>query len=340
MNTIARGLSQYYKQQYPDRENLVISEVKEITMGWETELYSFDVDFKAGERMVKEERVVRLYPGNFAVDKATKEFKVMSRLFHAGYPVPEVFNFETDENILGKPFIIMERIKGHNLDDEFQGVSDEEREHLLGLFVRLFVDLHNLDVTKVFPDNKIRRTADYIDGVLERYRRNIEEKGIRWLIPVLEWLDEHKASVTPEKISILHRDFHPLNIMIWEDGSQAVLDWGAVTVGDYRDDLAWTMLLCSTFGDPAWRDIILESYRTVSGREVHDIEFFEVMAIIRRLTDVYISLTSGAEEMGMRPEAVEMMKEASGHIKRVYNLLRERTGLRLPEFEELLITLE
>lgn len=112
LNTIARGLSQYYKQQYPDRENLAISEVKEITMGWETELYSFDVDFKAGERMVKEERVVRLYPGNFAVDKATKEFKAMSRLFHAGYPVPEVFNFETDDNILGKPFIIMERIKG------------------------------------------------------------------------------------------------------------------------------------------------------------------------------------------------------------------------------------
>lgn len=206
--------------------------------------------------------------------------------------------------------------------------------------MRLFVDLHNLDVTKVFPDNKIRSTADYIDGVLERYGRNIEEKGIRWLIPVLEWLDEHKASVTPENISILHRDFHPLNIMMWEDGSQAVLDWGAVTVGDYRDDLAWTMLLCSTFGDPASRDIILGSYRTVSGREVHNIEFFEVMAILRRLAGISISLTSGAEEMGMRPEAAEMMREASGHIHRVYDLLKERTGLKILKFEELLYTLE
>jgi hypothetical protein len=38
MNTIAKVLTRYYKQQYTNRENLVISNIKEITRGWKTEL--------------------------------------------------------------------------------------------------------------------------------------------------------------------------------------------------------------------------------------------------------------------------------------------------------------
>jgi len=41
----------------------------------------------------------------------------------------------------------------------------------------------------------------------------------------------------------------------------------------------------------------------------------------------------------MRPGAVEMMRAAKGHIQGVYDLLIARTGLRLPEFEELLDSL-
>ena len=41
----------------------------------------------------------------------------------------------------------------------------------------------------------------------------------------------------------------------------------------------------------------------------------------------------------MRPGAVEMMREAAGHIRNVYGLLVELTGLRLPEYEEFLNSL-
>ena len=61
-----------------------------------------------------------------------------------------------------------------------------------------------------------------------------------------------------------------------------------------------------------------------------------VSIVLRRLTDFAVSLTRGAEEMGMRPEAVELMREAEGHIQRVYDILIARTGLRIPEFEEIL----
>ena len=83
----------------------------------------------------------------------------------------------------------------------------------------------------------------------------------------------------------------------------------------------------------------LAAYEAASGTEMEDIQFFEVLSILRRLTDVAISVEAGAENQGMRPGAVEMMRKASGHIRNVYDLLVELTGLRLPEYEEFLNSL-
>ena len=334
-------LAEYYNRRYPDRESLVISKVREITMGWETELYSFDVESREAENLVREERVVRLYSGIPAAEKATKEFTVMSRLFEVGYPVPEVFHIETDEQILGRPFIIMERIRGHNMREDFLKSSDEERKSLMTVFIKLFVDLHNLDGARLFPgDYFVGDTATYVNRVLDWARRSIEGQGVGWLRPVLEWLDQRKTGLSTERLSIIHQDFHPDNIMIREDRSPVVIDWGAVEAGDYRADLAWTILLMSTYWDPVVGKVILKKYPEVSGRNVRDFEFFEVMAISRRLRDVSVSLTSGAEEMGMRPGAVEKMRQDSEHLHRVYSLLKGKTGLRIPEFEELLNALQ
>jgi aminoglycoside phosphotransferase (APT) family kinase protein len=339
LKNIVKGLAEYYNRSYPNRVNQTVSEVEDITSGWETELYAFRVEFEEGGRLITEERVARLYTGKYAAGKAAKEFEVMSRLSEAGYPVPDVYNLDTEGAALGKPFVIMERIKGGTVEDALRDCGEAERERLLGVLLELFVDLHNLDAKKVFPGNEIRTTAGYVEGVIYRYRRGIVDSGIPWMEPLIDWLYARRAAITPYGVSVLHRDFHPLNVMLREDGSPAVIDWGACSVGDYRYDLAWTMLLSSTFGDPASRDIILDGYRAVSLREVEDIEFFEVMAILRRLTDLTVSLRSGAEEMGMRSGAVEMMRAAKGHIQGVYDLLIARTGLRLPEFEELLDSL-
>jgi len=337
LNSVVAGLAEYYNQLCPDREDLVISGVKEITMGWETDLYSFNVEFSEAGRLLTEERVVRLYPGIFAVEKAVKEFKVMRRLFDVGYPVPQVFHLETDTATLAKPFIIMERIKGHNMLEDFLEGSEEQRKSLMTIFIKLFVHLHNLDGARLFPEAfDINDTTPNINRTLDSARKNIRENYVDWLEPVLDWLDKHKNDVSSEKLSIIHGDFHPNNIMLREDNSPVVIDWGAAAIGDYRVDLAWTILLSSTYTDPDLRKIILEAYEEISGPKIRDFEFFEVMAIFRRLRDVSVSLTSGAEKMGMRPEAVEKMRQDSEHLRRVYNLLSERTGLRILEFEDLL----
>lgn len=340
MRNIKEGLAEYYNRCYPERVNQTILEVEDITSGWEAELYSFIVEYEEKGQTLREERVARVYQGNVATQKAMREFKMISGLSGAGFPVPKVFHLETDATLLDGPFIVMERVRGRSLSKAYHTSEEGEAKKLVAEFVRIWVDLHNLDGVSLFPEDFPRGdTQDYLDYMLSYANNRIEETGIGWLQPVIDWLEEHRFGVTPERLSILHQDYHTENVLLRDDGSLVVLDWTAAMAGDYRADLAWTVLLMSTYDNAAFREIILESYEETSGREIGDIEFFDVLAIGRRILDVSSSFAAGAEQAGMRAGALEMMRESSDHLHKVYELLKERTGLKLPEFEELLRTL-
>jgi hypothetical protein len=49
-----------------------------------------------------------------------------------------------------------------------------------------------------------------------------------------------------------------------------------------------------------------------------------------------ISLSAGADQMGMRPDAVEMMRRDFPSLKRMYDLMVNRCGIRVPAIEDLL----
>lgn len=334
-------IEEHHRRLHPDRGGLMVSELRDITRGWEAELYTYVVEYEEAGRRAREERVIRLFLGNYAARKAEDEYKVITRLFGAGFPAPELFHLETDASYLGGSFIVMEYVRGRTLSEALHSVPEEEAQSLMAEFTRIWVDLHRLDGTSLFPGEFLQGdTRDYLEESFARAKERIEETNIGWLRPVIGWLEEHAAGVTPVKLSILHRDYHTENVLQREDGSLVVLDWTAAMAGDYRSDLAWTMLLMSTYDDPALRDIILESYEEASGAKVKDIEYFEVLAVGRRLIDVSSSFAMGAEQAGLRAGALELMKEASDHLNKVYRLMVEKTGLKLPEFEALLSRLE
>ncbi len=332
---IENELEGYLREINPTWLDISVSSVKDITSGWETWLYRFELDYTSEGDVQEERLVLRVYSEN-ASRKARREFTTMSRLHEDGYPVPRVYWVDERGDLLGRPFIVMDFIEGRNMEEEFLSGSEEDLKRALEIMMKLFVELHSIDAARLFPEYVGVTTPSYIDSVLDWARRNAEDSGVELTAPIIDWLEEHKAGVTPMEPSLLHRDFHPMNIMIRVDGSPVVLDWGATTVGDRRDDVSWIMLLASTFLDSSLREVILEGYESASGMELVDIEFFEVLSILRRLTDVSVSLKGGAERHGLRDGAEESMREASGHLHRVLSYLERLTGMRLPEYEALL----
>jgi aminoglycoside phosphotransferase (APT) family kinase protein len=336
MNVSEERLLQYLMGLHSGWAGLTVTDLEDITTGWEAEIHCYTAEYDGEAGRVREERVIRLYLGDPEGRKATEEFRVLKALSDVSFPVPRVYSLETDVSILGGPFIIMERVRGRILSDAYHDSTEEEAASLMAEFSSIWVRLHRLDSRKLFPDLPGGDTQDYIDRLLATGEAMLIDSGIWWFRPILGWLEEKRSGIETVGLSLIHQDYHTRNVLQREDGSLVVLDWTQAELADYRADLAWTMLLMSTYDLPSFREIFLEAYEKAAGANVQDIEYFEVLAATRRLFTLAISLSAGADSLGMRPEALEMMKESKEHFAEVYRRLREGTGIRLPEFEEIL----
>jgi hypothetical protein len=113
------------------------------------------------------------------------------------------------------------------------------------------------------------------------------------------------------------------------------MGWLGVGVADRRLDLAWTLLLIGIYEGVEWRAPVLEAYERLAGAPVEGLAYFDVLACVKRLGSVIVSLLEGPEKIGMRPGAAAMMRQQMGPLGSVYDLLVERTGIRVPEIEDL-----
>src|SRR5207248_6960760 len=60
-----------------------------------------------------------------------------------------------------------------------------------------------------------------------------------------DWLVRHRPA-DPERPSILHLDFHPVNILFDRGQCSGVIDWCDADVGDRHADVATTLVLMKT----------------------------------------------------------------------------------------------
>lgn len=80
-------IQSYFEQTFPDRQDTHVSDPERIATGWETEIFSFDVDYKRTGEPIHEDIIMRMYPSDDAYGKSAKEFAAMKSLSAAGYPV-------------------------------------------------------------------------------------------------------------------------------------------------------------------------------------------------------------------------------------------------------------
>jgi aminoglycoside phosphotransferase (APT) family kinase protein len=257
----------------------------------------------------------------------------MKKLHDSGYPVPRVFLLEAEHSPVERPFIIMEYIHGELMWDLLDKAPADRRVQLIDQFCRLFVQLHDLD-WKQFDDSLrddkpfffIDRWLDEARGVLPNFP-DVDASSF------LDWVGARRDLFACSRPSPVHQDFHPGNILVSANDSAMVIDWTNFSITDARFDLAWTLVLAYAYSGPELCDQILQSYQHHAGRPVEQIEAFEAIACARRLFDLTISLTQGAQRMGMNAQAGEAMRTSMEAHRRVYCLFIEYTGLQIEAFD-------
>jgi aminoglycoside phosphotransferase (APT) family kinase protein len=333
MNVQKQILEQYLKTRFSDKEGLSITRLDKLRDGWESDNYILTIEYDGAPRTC-EDWVWRIYSGAGSQAKARREFDSMKKLLGAGYPVPRVFLLEADNSPIDRPFVIMEYIPGEAMWGLLDKASVDKQAQIIDQFCRLFVQLHCLD-WKQFDDSLpgddpfffIDRWLDEARGVLQNFPK-VDAS------PFLDWVTARRDQFACTCPSPVHQDFHPGNILVNKDNA-TVIDWTNFAVTDSRFDLAWSLVLAYAHGWIGMRDQIFQGYEQISGKPVEQIESFEAIACARRLFDLTVSLTQGAQRMGMNAQAVESIRASMGAHRRVHQLFIERTGLQIEAFENL-----
>jgi aminoglycoside phosphotransferase (APT) family kinase protein len=334
MNDQKQILEHYLQMRFGGRKALSIIHLDKLADGWESDNYLLTVEY-GGVPRTRADWVWRIYSGAGGQAKAAREFNSMERLQGAGYPVPQVFLLEAEHSPFDRPFIIMEYIQGKPMWDLLDRVPADRQAQLIDQFCCLLVQLHALD-WKQFDDSL---TGDdpffFIDRWIGDARGMLQNFPEVDGSPFLEWVTERRALYACSRPSPVHQDFHPGNILVRADDSVMIIDWTSFDVTDSRFDLAWTLVLAHSYGWPALRSQILQFYQRHAGRSVEHIEVFEAIACARRLFDLSVSLTQGAQSLGMNAQATEAMRASMEAHRRVYYLFIKHTGLRIHIFDKL-----
>jgi aminoglycoside phosphotransferase (APT) family kinase protein len=199
--------------------------------------------------------VVRVEQGGVFGTSSGEEFELMRSLGAAGFPVATVRWFEPTGEVLGQPFFVMDFVEGVEQTDE-RAMDDATAEQ----FVRTLARLHALDVAAAGvppvrrPDSPSEATHAQIERWAGLYRSAVPEP-----IPLLEeaaaWL--HRLAPPLERLSIVHGDAGPGNVV--QAGGQvlAVTDWEFAHLGDPAEDWSFCLSMrgSRTMAREAWLDL-------------------------------------------------------------------------------------
>lgn len=323
-------LEQYITRHgYPHTQ---VENLRPLAGGWETDVYAFTLRQSSAPPT---DLVLRAYASPVALGRSQNECHVLRLLPTMGYPVPKVWLFESNgaPHGLPGPFLVMEQIQGETLGRAYGRVAPERRAELHTQFCQLFVQLHTLDWRPfVDPSGPWRgpeaapRTMDP-QWLLEAMEARTASDA---LAPALDWLQRRGAQVEPEPLCLLHGDFHPENIILRDDGSPTVIDWGVVALGDPRSDLAYTCILSSSDGRPAEAAAIRSGYEAARRRPVGDFDYFEAQALTRRVGIMLAVVTEEESAMGMRQGIRQHLRKLGWYVVAMADQITGLTGVALP----------
>ena len=339
ISNVKSRLCNFYERTFPEFQNVEINNIVDITSGWENDLLSFNLRYHDQGERIKKELVVRIYPATDSKEKSEKEFSVMKNLWDLSYPVPKMEILESSGEIIGKPFVIMERINGPTLGEVLRKSSLRTQTKLMECFIDLYLQLHKLNWKEfqlIFPLPGSQSFHTHVKAQLNEYYTSLLKHGMSDFREVFEWLRNRIDKISISSLSLIHLDYHPDNILMKKGKNPVVIDWGTSTVLDFRFDLAWTILLTNAHSSPSLGQQVFDLYQAKLGRAIEDFEFFYMFAATRRLTDYAISMTQGAESSGMRPETTTTLKQYNQVYKFVYNILRDHLDVKIGIIEELL----
>ena len=269
-----------------------------------------------------------------------REFTILKNLKKVYSKVPQPLYYTEDENIIGSPFYIMEKVEGIILRSKMPKEMTPDKAAMSGIanaFVMEFSALHTVDLKSAGlsdlgkPEGYIERQ---IKGWTKRYF-NSKTDEIPSVEGVAKWLIEKMPPDSGN--ALIHNDYKYDNLVLdpndWTN-VVAILDWEMSTLGDPLMDLGTSLGYWINHNDPDFmkqmslnptmsegnptRGELVEMYVKASGHDISDIVFYYVYGLFKIaviIQQIYFRYQKGLTQDTRFANLIHMVK-GCGNIAR------------------------
>ncbi|WP_245296868.1 MULTISPECIES: phosphotransferase [Rhodomicrobium] len=294
---------------------------------------TFVLDTDQGEFVLRKQPPGKLLPSAHAVDR---EYRVLSALGATDVPVPKMYFFCAEPEVVGTPFYVMERMRGRVFwSPTLPNVPKEERR---AIYFGLMEALAKLDLV----DYRAAGLADhgkpgsYFTRQIVRWTRQWEGSQTDGrtnpsIDKLAEWLPKNVPDGDDETV-IVHGDFRFDNMMFHQTEPRVIgiFDWELSTLGHPMADLAYACIRhnmpseaydglvgldLAALGIPEQRELV-DLYNARTGRSA-DITPFHVAFCLFRLAVIL-------EGVLARARAGNASNSSAGSMGPVATLLADR----------------
>lgn len=294
-----------------------IEDVTELTGGTQNVLVRF---VRSGRAYVLRRPPVHKRPNSD--ETMRREARVLGALAGSEVPHPGLIAACPETDVLGAAFYLMEPVEGFN---PAGGLPEPHRcdagmRHEMGLsMMDAIASLARVDHEAVGlgdfgkPDGWLERQVPRWQSQLDGYADFDGYPGpdIPGVERVAAWLTAHQPSSWEP--GILHGDFHFANVLIRPDGPElaAIVDWELCTIGDPLLDLGHALATWPGAGpggvgegitDLPGEDELVARYAERTGRPVHDVDWYHVLAAYR--LGIILEGTHARACAGKAPKAI------------------------------------
>ncbi|BDH57116.1 phosphotransferase family protein [Tsukamurella sp. PLM1] len=224
----------------------------------------------------------------------SREYRMMSALGGTGVPVPVMYAFCDDPEVLGAPFYVMSEIDGvpYRRASELVALGEARTRAISERLVDTLVDLHHVDPASVGLAD-YGRPEGFLGRQVGRWNKQFQAAKTRDLPKVDELYRALSARVPADSApGIVHGDYRLDNVLVSPaDLPAAVIDWELATIGDSLTDLALMVvygrlakLSATTVSDvteaPGFlsEQQIIDRYAAASSRDLGDFGFYIALA--------------------------------------------------------------
>jgi aminoglycoside phosphotransferase (APT) family kinase protein len=165
-----------------------------------------------------------------------REYTVLKNLKSQFHKVPNVHLYCDDENILGAPFYIMDRVQGYIIRPNLQqknSPSKEIIEKISSSLVDTLVELHSVDINQANL-NDLGKIDGYVkrqvEGWTKRYYHS-KTDSISDMEFIAKWLNENQPKESKE--AIIHNDFKYDNLVLDKNNYSNIISVLGLGNGDY-----------------------------------------------------------------------------------------------------------